>query len=85
MVSGSSNRGSFLNQYPEFLPPERPESKALLSKIKSIKKVVHQEFDRNKEMISGFESRASVFPQYDDYTVFRTTNVKDREHFMAKK
>lgn len=36
-------------------------------------------------MISGFESRAAVFPQYDDYTIFRTANVREREHFIDKK
>ncbi len=36
-------------------------------------------------MISGFESRAAVFPQYDDHTVFRTANIRDREHFMDSK
>lgn len=36
-------------------------------------------------MISGFESRSAVFPQYDDYTVFRSANIKDREHLMLDK
>lgn len=59
----SSSRGSqkYLD-YPEFLPPQREDSKALLAKLQAIKKVVHEEYNRNKEMISGFESRAQVFP-----------------------
>ena len=52
--------------FPEFLPPKRDESKAMLSKFQSVKKVIHDEYDHNKEMISGFESRAQVFPEYED-------------------
>lgn len=36
-------------------------------------------------MISGFESRAAVFPQYEDYNCFRSANIKDREHLMDSK
>jgi hypothetical protein len=71
-----------LIDYPEFLPPQKSESKALLSKISSIKRVVHEEFDRNKEMISGFESRATAFPKYEDKKVFRTGNTNDRMHLI---
>jgi len=36
-------------------------------------------------MISAFESRSAVFPQYEDYSVFRSANIKDREHLMENK
>ncbi len=33
-------------------------------------------------MISGYESRAQVFPEYDDKTVFRSNNLNERAHFL---
>lgn len=36
-------------------------------------------------MISGYESRAQVFPQYDDTTIFRSNNLNERAHFMNDK
>ena len=65
-ATGVSKSTLKLIDYPEFLPPERNESKALLSKMSSIKRVIHEDYDRNKETISGFESRATVYPKYED-------------------
>lgn len=36
-------------------------------------------------MISGYESRAQVFPQYDDSTIFRSNNLNERAHLMNEK
>lgn len=35
-------------------------------------------------MISGFESRAQVFPPYEDNSVFRSANINDRKHLSSK-
>lgn len=80
---GSSNKStSRLLNYPEFPLPQLNESIALLSKLTSVKRVVHEDFDRNREMISGFESRAQAFPKYEDKTVFRSANINDRKHLI---
>ncbi|TNV82163.1 hypothetical protein FGO68_gene16337 [Halteria grandinella] len=81
-ITGATKSKARLIDFPEFLPPQRSESKALLSKISSIKKVMHDEYDRNQETISGFESRAQAFPQYEDKQCFRTANTNDRLHLI---
>ena len=81
-ITGATKSKSRLIDYPEFLPPQRSESKALLSKISSIKRVIHEDYDRNKETISGFESRAQAYPKYEDRSCFRTANTNDRLHLI---
>ena len=79
VTSKSSQR---LINSPEFLPPSKQDSIAQLAKLDGIRKVVHLDFNRHRDTISSFESKAHVFPKYDDRKAFQTSNANERAHLI---